>query len=104
MIREALSFLSGTFTSMLENDIINCLQKKKTAKALEKHELETITIIDNRIKDALEKEEIKDWIFKEEAKIVQNGCLFNESEKKEFVDNFFNNAPAIIITSAIIIL
>lgn len=89
MYSEIASFCSGILASVLQNELEDFAHKQIEDKKRQNIEIKTLKNIEKQIKNLLEQECIKDWVFKHQQDMKQNGYLFNEEQKEKFVEEFF---------------
>lgn len=91
--KEFISFGSGILASVFSNiigdggkKVISDREKKKMDQAMTGE-------LDTRVRDCLEQEHVRDWIYGQEERIKQAGCVFNEEDRQRVTEDFFRQHP-----------
>lgn len=84
-----MKIITDIINACLGDILEKILKKAKDKKSKCKFEKTVLTSIKNKIKEIFESDKVKDWLIREQYNFNQNALLYNDANKKQFIQCFF---------------
>lgn len=94
-MNEIISFCSGILASVLANVLGGAEEEVKSSLKKRKLEKNIVGDLNAKIKEQFEQESVKEWILSKGDEIRQEGYIFSEEDKQEFLKDFFLQYPSL---------
>lgn len=92
-IKELGSISLAILESILATKIDNFQDNKATAAYFDKFDESILSLLEDKLKEPYEKEQVRDFLEKNPLLLNQNYLFISEKAKNDFIDKFYNNHP-----------
>ncbi len=88
-----ISFFTEILSTVFENEVLDAAGQAVENGKKKRLEQKTIENLEEKLKEQLEQDSVKEWLALQEYQMEQKGHLFSPEDRQELIDGFFAGHP-----------